>query len=71
MSRIIVEYDPNIGPESKEKIRNNITQEMSSNSGDTHQYLLEHVLNIKEFLVTDDVTYLKQLEKEGVSYIEF
>ena len=44
MSRIIVEYDPDLSGEAKELIRNNITPSMTSNDGDSSQYNINFVL---------------------------
>lgn len=71
MSRIIVEYDPDLSGEAKELIRNNITPSMTSNDGDTSQYNIDFVLaNLFRELPVEDKIIIQALSADNVEYLE-
>jgi hypothetical protein len=77
MSRIIVEYNPDLSGEAKELIRNNITPSMSSNDGDSHdgdshQYNIDFVLaDLFRELPVEDKIIIQALSADNVEYLEF
>jgi hypothetical protein len=72
MSRIIVEYGPDLSGEAKELIRNNITPSMTSNDGDSNQYLIDFVFfDLFRELSVEDKIILQALSADNVEYIEF
>lgn len=75
MSRILVEYAPNITIESRNLIDENVTHSMESYDGSSKQYNLSSIINRMEdgtiTLIKSDLQELKKLLYEGVGYIEF
>ena len=72
MSRIIVEYDPDLSGEAKELIRNNITPSMTSNDGDSSQYNIDFVLaDLFRELPVEDKIVIQALSADNVEYLEF
>jgi len=75
MSRILVEYAPNITIESRNLIDENVTHSMESYYGSSKQYNLSSIINRMEdgtiTLIKSDLQELKKLLYEGVGYIEF
>ena len=75
MSRILVEYAPNITIESRNLIDENVTHSMDSYNGSSKQYNLSSIINRMEdgtiTLIESDLQELKKLLYEGVGYIEF
>lgn len=72
MSRIIVEYDPDLSGEAKELIRNNITPSMTSNDGDSNQYNIDFVLAyLFRELPVEDKIIIQSLSADNVEYLEF
>lgn len=72
MSRIIVEYDPDLSGEAKELIRNNITPSMTSNDGDSSQYNIDFVLaDLFRELPVEDKIIIQALSADNVEYLEF
>ena len=72
MSRIIVEYEPDLSGEAKELIRNNITPSMTSNDGDSSQYNIDFVLaDLFRELPVEDKIIIQALSADNVEYLEF
>lgn len=74
MSRIIVEYNPNLSKEVEKIIRENVTASMTSNDESTCQYAIEQCEDaILEYddVYEDDLNTIRQLISEGVHYLEF
>ena len=75
MSRILVEYAPNITKESRNIIDENVTHSMEAYDGSSKQYNLSSVINRMEDgtikLIESDLKVLTELLYEGVGYIEF
>ena len=72
MSRIIVEYDPDLSGEAKELIRNNITPSMTSNDGESSQYNIDFVLaDLFRELPVEDKIIIQALSADNVEYLEF
>jgi hypothetical protein len=72
MSRIIVEYNPDLSGEAKELIRNNITPSMTSNDGDSSQYNIDFVLaDLFRELPVEDKIIIQALSADNVEYLEF
>ena len=75
MSRILVEYAPNISRETKNIISEDVWHSMEAVDGSSKQYELSSVfdrLNDGTMTVIEsDLQELKKLLDEGVNYIEF
>ncbi len=75
MSRVIVEYAPNITKESRNIIDENVTFSMEAYDGSSKQYELSSVFDrLNDGTITvieSDLQELKKLLDEGVNYIEF
>jgi hypothetical protein len=74
MSRIIVEYNPNLSKEVQKIIRENVTASMMSNDESSCQYAIEQCEDaILEYddVYEDDLNTIRQLISEGVHYLEF
>ena len=73
--RFSVEYNPSISKNAERLIRAEITPSMTSEDGDSSQYLIDFVLESLEEenqdgVFNQDIAYLKQLSDEDVAYIE-
>jgi hypothetical protein len=73
--RFSVEYNPPITKHADRFIRLNITPSMTSEDQDSHQYPIDFVLESLEGENQDevfkhDISYLKRLLEDKVSYIE-
>lgn len=74
MSKIIVEYNPNITREVQKIIRENVTASMTSHDECSCQYAIEQCENaILEYddVYEDDLNTIRELMSEGVHYLEF
>lgn len=73
MSRIVVEYNPDISEDSKELIKAEITPSMVSNDGSSSQYAISMVADIllERQSYSKDVFYINDLIIDGVSFVEF
>lgn len=72
MSRILIEYCPEISEEAMKCIACDVTPSMSSNDGDSHQYDIDMVAEcLEENNLIDDLSTVNQLREENVNYIEF
>lgn len=72
MSRIIVEYNPDLSGKAKELIRKKISPSMTSNDGDSSQYLIDFVFcDLFRELSVEDKIILQALTADNVEYIEF
>ena len=71
MSRIIVEYDPNITEKGKSEIKELVNPSMISADGSTDQYHLDYILEEVVFTNPADKFVLEVLLDDNVSYIEF
>lgn len=71
MSRILIEYNPNLSAIGNKTIEDNITPSMSSNDSSSHQYDIDMVAEcLEENNLIDDLSTINQLREEGVHYIE-
>lgn len=65
----VVYYQPNISDDGKRIIRSNINPTMSSE--DSFLYSIEDIfLQVKDDLSVQDLSFLANLEKRGIEYIE-
>lgn len=75
MSRIIVEYNPEISVETRVLIRREVTPSMISNDETSGQYEISQVADAIEALDDlgnqKDLLLINDLINEGVHYIEF
>ncbi len=75
MSRIIVEYNPEISVETRVLIRNEVTHSMVSNDETSFQYEISQVADAIEALDDlgnqKDLLLINDLINEGVNFIEF
>jgi hypothetical protein len=72
MSRIIVEYNPPLSEVAQKIIREDVTPSMISEDESSCQYAIEMCIDsLDDDLNEDDFILLKELEGEGVHYIEF
>jgi len=72
MSRIIVEYNPDLSGEAKELIRNKCTPSMTSNDGDSNQYNIDYILAyLFRKLPVEDKIIIQALSADNVEYLEF
>jgi hypothetical protein len=69
MSRIIVEYNPELSKESQKLIRDKVTPSMVSLDETSCQYDITMVLDEIEDMA--DIILVRVLIEEGVNYIEF
>jgi hypothetical protein len=72
MSRIIVEYEPDLSGKAKELIKNKCTPSMTSNDGDSNQYNIDYILAylFRELSVEDKIV-IQALSADNVEYLEF
>ena len=70
MSRVIVEYMPRISPEGRRNIGDNVSHSMESHDGETFQYAIEQCIEALAGYGEDDYVLLKELEGDGVHFIE-
>lgn len=72
MSRIIVEYNPNLSAIGARAIEDNVTPSMSSIDGSSNQYEISIVREcLIESNLTSDLTLVEHLINDGVDFIEF
>jgi hypothetical protein len=75
MSRIIVEYNPEISAETRVLIRYKVTPSMVSNDETSGQYEISQVADVVEaqgeMTNNKDLLLINNLINEGVHYIEF
>lgn len=72
MSRILIEYCPEISEEATETITQEVTPSMVSEDNSTNQYAIDMVYEaLKDAGLDDDLAIIDELINEGVSYIEF
>lgn len=71
MSRILIEYAPSISEKSQSIIEENITPSMTSQDGETSQYCVDFILSDIINLPAKDIKLIKELQSEGVEYLEF
>ena len=72
MSRIIIEYNPQLSVITQKLIEANITPSMSSNDESSHQYDIDMVAELlEENNRIDDLTIINQYREDDVNYIEF
>lgn len=72
MSRIIIEYNPNLSAIGTKTIEETITPSMTSNDGSSNQYDIDMVAeSLEENNLIDDLSLINQFREEGVHYIEF
>lgn len=75
MSKIIVEYNPDISVETRVLIRKEVTPSMISNDETSGQYEISQVADAIEALDDlgnqKDLLLINDLINEGVSFIEF
>ena len=65
----VVYYQPNISVEGKRVIKTNINPSMSSEEAEL--YNIENIfLQLKDKLSIEDLSFLANLEKRGIEYIE-
>lgn len=71
MSRIIIEYNPNLSAIGSKAIEDAITPSMTSNDSSSNQYDIDMVAEcLEENNLIDDLSTINQLREEGVHYIE-
>ena len=71
MSKVIIEYMPELSENGAEYIENNFSVSMEAVDGSTKQYDLPILIaDIGDQLPTEDLTLLKGLLEDGVDYIE-
>jgi hypothetical protein len=71
MSKIIIEYMPELSEVGTEYIQNNFSASMEAVDGSTKQYDLPILIaDVGDQLPTEDLTLLKGLLEGGVDYIE-
>lgn len=72
MSRILIEYDPDLSDEAKNIIRDAVSPSMISSDGDSHQYNVDFIVaGAFEKLPEEDKVLLQTLVADNVEYIEF
>ena len=72
MSRIIIEYNPNLTVIAQHTIEKFITPSMTSNDGSSNQYDIDMVAEtLEENKLIEDLSLVNQLREENVNYIEF
>lgn len=70
-----VAFEPPLTMSTKLLINNKINPSVQSADGSTNQFLLENVLDILEDFIDDVITptdqdLIKQMQREGIEYIE-
>jgi len=71
MSKVIIEYMPELSENGAEYIENNLSASMEAVDGSTKQYDLPILIaDVGDQLPTEDLTLLKGLLEDGVDYIE-
>lgn len=75
MSRVIVEYNPELSSSTEKLITDNVTPSMISHDGTTCQYEISMVADIVEaqgeMTNSKDLFLINDLIIQGVHYIEF
>jgi hypothetical protein len=72
MSRIIIEYNPNLTAIAQQTIEKFVTPSMTSNDESSNQYDIDMVAEtLKENKLIKDLSLVNQLREENVNYIEF
>ena len=71
MSRIIVEYNPNLSVSTRRLIATNITPSMVSNDESSSQFEISLVAQLLDEYENEEVKLVNQLIEEGVHYLEF
>ena len=71
MSRVVVEYNPNIKQQSKKEISERVTYSMESIDGDSFQYCLDTIVNGGFLTDENDANFVEKLLDDGVHYLEF
>lgn len=71
MSRIIIEYCPNLSEKANKLIKNNIVPSMESLDGSTNQYEISIIREeLNEYSLHEDVKLVDKLIDEDVAFIE-
>ena len=71
MSKVIIEYMPELSENGAEYIENNFSVSMEAVDGSTKQYDLPILIaDVGDQLPTEDLVILKGLLEDGVDYIE-
>jgi hypothetical protein len=72
MSRILVEYCPELSAKALRSIAYDVTPSMTSEDGSSNQYQMDMVAESLEAAeLIDDLKIIDGLIEEGVHYIEF
>ena len=72
MSRIIIEYNPNLTVIAQRTIEKFVTPSMTSNDESSSQYDIDMVAEtLEENKLIEDLSLVNQLREENVNYIEF
>ena len=72
MSRIIIEYNPNLTAIAQQTIEEFVTPSMTSNDDSSNQYDIDMVAEtLEENKLIKDLSLINQLREENVNYIEF
>ena len=72
MSRIIIEYNPNLTAIAQQTIENFVTPSMTSNDESSNQYDIDMVAEtLEENKLIKDLSLVNQLREENVNYVEF
>lgn len=72
MSRIIIEYNPNLTAIAQQTIEEFVTPSMTSNDDSSNQYDIDMVAEtLEENKLIKDLSLVNQLREENVNYIEF
>ena len=72
MSRIIIEYNPNLTAIAIHTIEKFVTPSMTSNDESSNQYDIDMVAEtLEENKLIKDLSLINQLREENVNYVEF
>ena len=71
MSRIIVEYNPNLSVSTRRLIATRITPSMVSHDESSSQFEISLVAQLLDEYENEEVKLVNQLIEEGVHYLEF
>jgi|688.fasta_scaffold929291_2 hypothetical protein len=72
MSRIIIEYNPNLTAIAQQTIEKFVTPSMTSNDESSNQYDIDMVAEtLEENKLIKDLSLVNQLREENVNYVEF
>ena len=72
MSRIIIEYNPNLTAIAQQTIEKFVTPSMTSNDESSKQYDIDMVAEtLEENKLIKDLSRVNQLREENVNYVEF